>query len=235
MNTYKLIQGDCLQVLPTLGNESVDLIVTDPPFKVETLDFPFLLSQCGRILKSGGAIYCYWSSKGLTWYEPLFRKEFNLKNILSIKTKNFITHPWDKEAFDFKWTPVFFGIKGKLGYHLGKRCLERGYNSGDAWDCVMPQSNWKKEKKFHQWQKPESSIKRMVAISSEKNDVVLDPFLGSGTTMKVAQDLGRSCIGIEINPDYCEIVKNRCFTRTFLDRKVEYEFSEFNKKGDNND
>jgi len=80
------------------------------------------------------------------------------------------------------------------------------------------------ERTAHPTQKPEKVIGQLVKAFSFKGDVVLDPFLGSGTTMKVCQDLGRSCIGIEINPEYCEIIKKRCFGRTFLDRQVEYKF-----------
>jgi len=47
--------------------------------------------------------------------------------------------------------------------------------------------------------------------------------MGSGSTMKASQELGRSCIGIEINPDYCEMIRKRCFGRTFLDRQTEYQ------------
>jgi len=80
------------------------------------------------------------------------------------------------------------------------------------------------ERTCHPTQKPESLIGQLIKAFSFRGDVVLDPFLGSGTTMKVCQDLGRSCIGIEINPRYCQIVKERCFGRTFLDREVEYRF-----------
>jgi DNA modification methylase len=81
------------------------------------------------------------------------------------------------------------------------------------------------ERTEHPTQKPEALIGKLVRAFSFRGDVVLDPFLGSGTTMKVCQDLGRSCIGIEIKPEYCEIVKKRCFGRKFLDREVEYIFN----------
>ena len=65
----------------------------------------------------------------------------------------------------------------------------------------------------------------MIISSSEPGETILDPFLGSGTTMKAARDLNRNCIGIEIDPACCEIARNRVFGKQFLDRTVEYKFT----------
>ena len=62
----------------------------------------------------------------------------------------------------------------------------------------------------HPTQKPEELLKRIILASSNKGDVVLDPFSGSFTTCKVALDLGRKCIGIELNPEYFENGLRRC-------------------------
>jgi len=72
--------------------------------------------------------------------------------------------------------------------------------------------------------KPEKTVRQLLKMFTKENDVILDVFLGSGTTMIACQDLKRSCIGIEINPEYCEIVRKRCFGRKFLDREVDYQF-----------
>lgn len=76
----------------------------------------------------------------------------------------------------------------------------------------------------HPTEKPEWMIKPLIERHSKPGDLILDPFIGSGTVMKVAQDLGRSCIGIDIVPKYCRMTYNRCFGRTFLDREVKYVF-----------
>jgi len=76
----------------------------------------------------------------------------------------------------------------------------------------------------HSTLKPLRLIKLIILHSSNKNHVVLDPFLGSGTTMEACQHLERSCIGVEINPNYCKLIKNHCFGRKFLDREVDYGF-----------
>jgi site-specific DNA-methyltransferase (adenine-specific) len=60
---------------------------------------------------------------------------------------------------------------------------------------------------------PEELPRRLIQLFSFREDVVLDPFLGSGTTCRVAKDLGRRSIGVEINPDYCKIAARRCRRR----------------------
>ncbi|HEY5551503.1 MAG TPA: site-specific DNA-methyltransferase [Opitutaceae bacterium] len=66
-----------------------------------------------------------------------------------------------------------------------------------------------KEKCGHPSQKPIELIAKLIACASDPGDLVLDPFLGSGTTAVVAQSLGRSWLGIEINPDYVELASQR--------------------------
>ena len=84
----------------------------------------------------------------------------------------------------------------------------RGANPGDVWEFShihYCQNNRQK----HPTQKPEGLIERMVLASSSVGDHVLDPFSGSGTTIRVCQQLLRNCIGIEINPEYVEMAQNR--------------------------
>jgi DNA modification methylase len=66
-----------------------------------------------------------------------------------------------------------------------------------------------KERLKHPTQKPEKIIELFIKYWSNEGDIILDPFAGTGTTLKVARDLKRSCIGIEINPEYFEIAKKR--------------------------
>ena len=77
---------------------------------------------------------------------------------------------------------------------------------------------------WHPTAKPIKLIERIIKTSTNPNDVVLDPFLGSGTTMEACQNLGRSCIGIEKEEKYIRKIKTRCLGRQFLDRKVNYNF-----------
>ena len=84
----------------------------------------------------------------------------------------------------------------------------RGANPGDVWEfshihyCQENRQN-------HPTQKPEGLMERMVLASSNEGDTVLDPFSGSGTTLRVCQQLQRNCIGFELNPDYVAMTKER--------------------------
>ena len=64
--------------------------------------------------------------------------------------------------------------------------------------------------KVHPTQKPEAMMKWCIGFASDTAGTILDPFAGSGTTLRAAKDLGRKAIGIEIEEAYCEIAANRC-------------------------
>jgi len=72
---------------------------------------------------------------------------------------------------------------------------------------------------------PESLVEPLIRLYSDKGDIVLDPFLGSGTTMKVARDLERNSVGIERNVEYCGVAKKRVgFSQETLDGSISYKF-----------
>ena len=84
----------------------------------------------------------------------------------------------------------------------------RGANPGDVW--VFSHVHYcHTNRQRHPTQKPEGLIERMVLASSNADDLVLDPFAGSGTTLRVCQQLDRKCIGIELNPSYVLMIKER--------------------------
>lgn len=84
----------------------------------------------------------------------------------------------------------------------------RGANPGDVWE-VSHIHYCQKGRQQHPTQKPEALIERMVLASSNEGDMVVDPFCGSGTTMRVCQQLKRNGIGIEINEEYVKLAKER--------------------------
>lgn len=114
--------------------------------------------------------------------------------------------------------------KGRATHYEGQNIENHplGSNPGDFWSLPT-----KPFKGAHFAVYPEKLCVRPILSSCPPNGIVLDPMAGSGTTMKVARDLGRSCIAIELNPQYCEIARKRCFGKTFIDREVEYSFEVF--------
>ena len=84
----------------------------------------------------------------------------------------------------------------------------RGANPGDVWEFShVHYCNGNRQN--HPTQKPEGLIERMILASSDEGDLAVDPFSGSGTTLCVCQQLNRRAIGIEINPDYVAMTKDR--------------------------
>ena len=75
----------------------------------------------------------------------------------------------------------------------------------DVWTDI----DFYKEKREHSTQKPLKLIERLVKASSNEGDIVLDPFLGSGSTAVVSKQLNRKFIGVEVDKDYCEYAKRR--------------------------
>ncbi len=81
---------------------------------------------------------------------------------------------------------------------------------GDVWRDPSPGVGFNAHLRQHQNEKPLSLMYRLVELCSDQGDTVLDPYAGSGTTLRAAKDLGRRAIGIEIEERYCEIAAQRC-------------------------
>jgi len=237
MSFYKLIQGDCFQVLPTIEDESIDLVLTDPPYGVGKEGWDNLstdwISEIYRVLKKTGSFYTF----GSVWWYPYFHIEaikqgFIPKNILCWYYKNGISR--FKTNYQIEFDPIGFFVKSenytfnlddvRVPYLSTLRLKNKIVKDGKVWKPnplgkmrgnvietpVLAGARFKDERTEHPTQKPEALLEPMIKASSNKGDLILDPFLGSGTTMAVAKKLGRSCIGIEINPSYCDIVEKRC-------------------------
>jgi site-specific DNA-methyltransferase (adenine-specific) len=106
--------------------------------------------------------------------------------------------PYDAETKKARSRSIFIGAKW----------LEVGYNPKDLWS-VSRLHREHPERADHPTQKPIEIIERMIKASCPPGGVVLDPFMGSGTTAVAARGLGRQYVGFELNPEYCEIIGKR--------------------------
>jgi len=80
------------------------------------------------------------------------------------------------------------------------------------WQGMLQQNMKEKEQKFHPTQKPLPVMQWIVENYTTPADIIVDPFMGSGTTLAAAKSLGRKAIGMEINKAYCEIAVKRLAT-----------------------
>ncbi len=203
---YQLFEGDCLDVLPTLPAQSVDAVIADPPYGINTksdgmgklnpwadmcnaaLWYKAWMEQCRRILKPTG---CMWSF--LNW-------------------RSMVTY--QKAACDLGWSieSMLVWDKDWIGPG-GQKGLRPSYEMVALW--AMPQfaidnrgipdikkSPWSSNKpNGHPAEKPEALIRWLLTISLPKPGVVVDPFSGSGTTGAAAVTEGHRFIGVEIDPN----------------------------------
>ncbi|MHA1262896.1 MAG: DNA methyltransferase [Candidatus Freyarchaeota archaeon] len=206
---YWLIQGDCLKALPKLKPKSVDFTVTSPPFK----------TYHGDYLKNE---YYDWLSEVLEKIERVTRHYlfmFNSSTRLVEICRRFNPYRvliWYKGVmkYSYRYEPIFV-FKFDTNLKINKRIWSDTFKFQPIYEWKVPYEN------------PIGLYEALIGMVARSNDIILDPFAGSGTTMYACQNLGLSSICIEINPDYCEIIRQRCFGRQFLDREVEYKFDIF--------
>jgi site-specific DNA-methyltransferase (adenine-specific) len=233
MTKQKIILGDAIIEMKNLQSESFDLIIADPPYNLgkdygnnhdirgfdEYLEFSKnWLIEAHRILKPTGTIYVFMGFRFISYlYDILDRKLGMYFNSWIVwhytqgigKTRGFSPRHDDILMFT-KSTDFIFNldaIRVPQKYYRERNNM-RGANPGDVWEfshvhyCNENRQN-------HPTQKPEGLIERMVLASSNESSLILDPFLGSGTTLRVCQQLNRAGFGIELNPDYAIIAQER--------------------------
>ena len=233
--TMTLINGDCIRALNSLSNDSVDLTLTDPPYNLGNFmrerdtnlikmrenffgnagwdDLSFedwvinmnsFFSEQARILKSGGALVVFMS---LIRVESIMQIAKN--NGLYYKT----TGIWHKTNPMPRNMNLHFinSIEGWVYFIKGKRTGTFNNNENAIHDFIESSSTPKNEKKYggHPTQKPEKVMQHFIELLSNPSEVVLDPFMGSGTTGVVAKNTNRSFIGIELQKDYFDIALKR--------------------------
>lgn len=174
-------KGDFKKVLADVYD--VDLIITDPPYPEEYLDcFSELSKYASEHLKKDGWLVVY-------------SGQYHLPEVIKRLS----------EHLTYVWTFCL--------YHVGKKQLVNGVNIMCGWKPVLIFSRGKKkmdysaydvliseamEKHSHEWQQSESGVSQLIEIFSKSNDLIVDPFSGSGTFLKVAKDMSRKSIGAEI-------------------------------------
>lgn len=136
------------------------------------------------------------------------------KKFFSPRNEKFLWYVKNKDSYTFNLDEVRDpNVKYPNQYKNGKlKVNPLGKNPGDVWDfpkVTSGRNRSSKERTPHPAQFPEAVIDRVIKASSVRNDVVFDPFMGSGTTAVVALRNSRKIIGCEIKEEYCEISVNR--------------------------
>ena len=233
MEIDRFYSDDAVEIMRTFPSESVDLVCADPPYNlgkhygnmvdkkdwVEYEKFTRLwLSEAIRLLKTNGTIYVFMGVRFISKLCIMLEDDFGLV------FNGWITWHYTQgvgriRGFSPRHEDILCFTKGnKHKFNLGdiripqkyyrRRNNMEGANPGDVW-LFSHVHYCSKEREEHPTQKPEGVLERMIRASSDTGDIVLDPFVGSGTTCKVARALGRHWIGIDINPNYIAMSQKR--------------------------
>ncbi len=242
-----LFDGDCLEVLPTIADESINTVFADPPFNIgktygsgtkvddrrpelEYVEWcKAWINECARTLKPGGSFFLY----NLPKWNILLGAHLNdigmtFKHWIAVDIK--LSLPIQGRLYPSHYSLLYY-VKGprpktfknvrtpiKLCRHCGGEVKDygghrdamnpKGVNLADVWDDIPPVRHWKfKSKKRKANQLSTKLLNRVLQISTNEGDVVLDPFGGAGTTFDVCEHTHRHWIGMEL--ENCDVIIER--------------------------
>jgi len=244
LNKYinKILKGDCLELLPNIPDNSVDITFADPPFNLnkkynhyedskEKTDY---LSWCNkwmsemvRITKPSGSIFVHNIPRWLTYFSEHLNKIAYFRHWIAWDAggapmgKTLLPNHYGILYYtksmsykDFK----FYDIRAPhprcrvcnefLKDYGGKKDKAHGFGPliSDVWTDIH-RIRHRKRRDEHPCQLPVPLLERLILMTTDKDDVVFDPFIGTGTTAVAAKRLGRKYIGIDMDQDYINIAK----------------------------
>lgn len=203
-----IYHGDCREILPQLSG--VDFALTDPPYGVDW-------QSNRRAVKHSKIV----NDADLSWLDQVFGK---LHAAMADDSLCVSFYGWpDADLFVSSWKRVGFALKSHITWvknNIGLGWFTRGQHEvaylltkGNPAKPVAAISDTifadGTGNELHPTQKPESLCGQLIRPFCPKGGTILDPFMGSGTTLRAAKDLGRKAIGIELEERYCEIAARR--------------------------
>lgn len=208
----KIYNIDCLEGLKQIEDKSIDLLLTDIPYGLKIGNMNFIKCRTGGVAERTD-----YSKHNVEWDNRTLNKE-EVNELLRISKQqvifggNFIANHlpisrcwvvWDKKTED-KYTNDFSDCELiYTSFNKPSRMIRYLWNG-------MLQDNMKnKEKRVHPTQKPVAVVRTLLEWFSKENDLILDSFIGSGTTALACKQLKRNFIGFEINKEYCDITNKR--------------------------
>lgn len=225
MELNSIYQGDCLDLIKEIKDESIDLIVTDPPypttkrggtgnsggmckkkefsngkvFKHNDIKPNEYIPELFRVLKDGS--HCYIMTNHVNLYEMLtVAKDCGFHFIKSLI--------WNKgnkimgQAYMSQFEYILFFRKGKF-----KKINKCG--TADILDVPNKKTKDENGKNLHDTEKPVELMKILIENSTQEEEVVFDPFVGVGSTMLACISSNRQYIGMELDENYFNIAKER--------------------------
>lgn len=213
----RIIQGNCFEIMPTLPDASVQLVIADPPYTLGLMSsinkqlsgiwcdventaqfFGNFAKEAKRLLKPTGAAICFCNWRGL----PSVIRGFDLAGM----------QPSDVVVWDKEW----IGHGGKKTfrsrYELIALVPMKDHQIKDRHIANIIRCKWQTAhtgKTGHPAEKPVEILKHFIQRCSAEGDLVIDPFMGSGSALVAAKELGRHFIGIESEQKWCDVAAKR--------------------------
>lgn len=231
----KTICGDAIEILDYIPDKSIDLIITDPPYNMtkkfnenmfnKTSEEEYKLwlyewiPKLKRIMKPNGSLYICSEWQTSIFISEVCKQYFILRNRISWEREKGrgALNNWKNCSEDI----YFFSNSDEYKFNSDRvksRKVKKNKTNDFEFIDLEPTNIWTditvpfwsmSENTEHPTQKPEKLIAKLVLASSDEEDIIFDPFLGSGTTSVVAEKLGRKYFGIEREFEYCLLAEYR--------------------------
>lgn len=216
--SHRLMCGDSTdseQVKKLMADEIANMVFTDPPYNVDYgsderkiendnlgSEFPQFLEKVIKNIFSfsNGAIYICMSSSEIDSLQSTFRRLGGHWSTFIIWAKD--TFTLGRSDYHRQYEPILYGWKDGVSHYF---CGDR--SQGDVWEFAKPKKN-----DVHPTMKPVELCQRAVQNSSKPNDIVLDLFGGSGSTLIACEQTNRKCRMMEFEPKYCDVILKRFLT-----------------------
>lgn len=213
--SHRLMCGDSTdseQVKKLMADEIANMVFTDPPYNVDYgtderkiendnlgSEFPQFLEKVIKNIFSfsSGAIYICMSSSEIDSLQSTFKRLGGHWSTFIIWAKD--TFTLGRSDYHRQYEPILYGWKAGVSHYF---CGDR--SQGDVWEFAKPKKN-----DVHPTMKPVELCQRAVQNSSKPNDIVLDLFGGSGSTLIACEQTNRKCRMMEFEPKYCDVILKR--------------------------
>jgi site-specific DNA-methyltransferase (adenine-specific) len=200
-----------------MNGKKADLLLTDPPYGVSyvgktkdalTIENDALTEEgLEELIRGAFSLAETHCRPGAYWYATvpagplhlLFADDWKARGILRqimvwVKDSMVLGH----SEYHYQHEPILFG------WMSGERYKNPDRTRTTVWECPRPKAS-----REHPTMKPVALWARAIQDGSREGDLVFDPFLGSGTTLIACEQLGRTCYGMEISPQYCQVIIDR--------------------------
>ena len=228
------ICGDAVEEMKKFQDKSFRLIAADPPYNLnknygnnqdnlkfqDYLEFSrSWLKEAKRVLTDDGSIYVFMGMRYISYVYIILEQELGM-HFNSWVTWHYTQGIGKTRGYSPRHDDILFFTKHSENFIFNLdsiRVPQKYYRARNNMSGANPGNVWEfshvhycnRNRKTHPTQKPEALFERIILASSNEGDNVLDPFTGSGTSLRVCQQTGRNAVGIDINPEYIAMTNER--------------------------